>query len=110
MNIRQTLVIILVSAATVLATLGLFVESAMAKTVSLQSQKQVKAGCDGVFWVPGKTGHTWGCLNNDGSGIVCSGVTANQKKTCSTFRTAPSNFHIPTREEFDKVAARAEKQ
>ena len=105
MHIRQTLAIIFVSAATVLTTLGLLVESAMAKTVKLQSQKEVKAGCNGVFWIPGNTGHTWGCLNNDGSGIVCSGVTAQQKKTCSTFRTAPRSFHIPTREEFDKVAA-----
>jgi len=47
---------------------------------------------------------TYGCMHGDGSGIVCSGVTANQKKTCSTFRTGsfPSP-KLPTREEAGKA-------
>jgi hypothetical protein len=49
----------------------------------------------------GHKGHTWGCLDDDGSGIVCSGVTAQQEKTCSTFRKAP--LHCPTREEAEKA-------
>jgi hypothetical protein len=65
---------------------------------------QGKCGGDGdVYWVEGKTGHTYGCMHPDGSGIVCGGVTKEQKKTCDTFRLAPRQFPIPTREEAGKV-------
>jgi hypothetical protein len=45
-------------------------------------------------------------LNDDGSGIVCGGVTTHQQKTCDTFRLAPRQLSLPTREE----AAKAEKE
>jgi hypothetical protein len=32
-------------------------------------------------------------MHADGSGIVCGGVTAEDKKTCDTFRTA--SFPVP---------------
>ena len=91
-----------------LAAIGLIADPAMAKTVSIQghSKSNVQKNCSGTFWTQGSTGHTYGCLNDDGSGIVCSGVTAAQKKTCSTFRLAPRQLPLPTREE----AAKAEKE
>jgi hypothetical protein len=104
MDVRPTLIAILIVAAICIAA-----GSAMAKEVSIKghSQSQVKGSCGGdgdVYWVPGSSGHTYGCMHGDGSGIVCSGVTAAQKKTCSTFRTgsfpAPK---FPTRDEAGKA-------
>lgn len=82
---------------------------ASAETVSIKdhSKDKVQGKCDGegdVFWTQGKTGHTYGCMHADGSGIVCSGVTAAQKKTCDTFRVAPRPFPFPTREEAGKLS------
>jgi len=82
--------------------------AALAETVSIKdhSKDRVQGKCSGdgdVFWVQGKSGHTYGCMHADGSGIVCSGVTAAQKKTCDTFRVAPPSFPYPTREEAGKL-------
>jgi hypothetical protein len=80
---------------------------ATAKDVPLQSQSKVKRSCQNegdVSWVKG-TGHTYGCMHADGSGIVCSGVTNAQKNSCSTFRT--SSFPVPklpTRDEAIKAS------
>lgn len=81
-------------------------DAVLAKTVPIagNSKTQVEGRCGesgGVFWTQGKKGHTYGCLNPDGGGIVCSGVTAAQKKTCDTFRQAPIP-HFPTRDEAAK--------
>lgn len=54
------------------------------------SRAKVKAGCNGVSW---SDSVTYGCINKDGSGIVCSGVTESQKKTCSIFRKAPQGAY-----------------
>lgn len=104
MNLRATLFAILA-----IGAIGVTAEPAMAKEVSIKthSQSQVKGDCGGdgdVYWVPGKSGHTYGCMHGDGSGIVCGGVTAAQKKTCSTFRTAsfPSP-KLPTRDDAAKA-------
>jgi len=85
---------------------GLLSDAVLAKTVSIagNSRTQVEGKCGtsgGVFWKEGSTGHTYGCMNSDGSGIVCSGVTAAQKKSCDTFRQAPV-AHFPTRDEAAK--------
>jgi hypothetical protein len=104
MYVRPTLIAILAVAAISVAA-----DSAMAKEISIKnhSKGQVQADCGGdgdVYWIPGKTGHTYGCMHGDGSGIVCGGVTASQKKTCSTFRTGsfPSP-KLPTRDEAGKI-------
>jgi hypothetical protein len=81
-------------------------DAVLAKTVSVagNSRAKVEGRCGesgGVFWTEGKTGHTYGSMNPDGGGIVCSGVTAAQKKTCDTFRQAPIP-HFPTRDEAAK--------
>src|SRR5438477_4077959 len=81
-------------------------EPVVAKTVSIagNSKTKVEGRCNesgGVYWTQGKTGNTYGCMNPDGGGIVCSGVTSAQKKTCDTFRQAPT-AHFPTREEAAK--------
>ncbi len=93
MNAKGTLTAILAFAA-----IGLMAHSAMAERISIKghNQDQVQGKCSGdgdVFWIPGKSGKTYGCLHADGSGIVCGGVTADDKKTCDTFRTG--SFPVP---------------
>lgn len=72
------------------AGVSLSATSAMAKTVSINGHDAafVKARCGGVFWPTGPDTATYGCMNKDGSGVVCGGVTDEQKKTCSTFFVA----------------------
>ncbi len=93
MNVRATLTAILT-----LAAVGFTADSAMAERVKLQTQKQVKAGCGGVYFPPSGAG-VYGCMNNDGSGIVCGGVTQAQKNSCDTFLKVPPR--LPTRSEIE---------
>jgi hypothetical protein len=79
-------------------------QSSRAEEVSIKgnSHDRVQGRCSGdgdVYWTEGKTGSTYGCLRADGSGIVCGGVTPQQKQTCSTFRQASfSKPQLPTRD------------
>jgi hypothetical protein len=102
MNVRLALI--------VLPLIAFATDAALAETVSIKghSKDSVQGKCSGdgdVSWVQGKSGHTYGCMHADGSGIVCSGVTAAQKKTCDTFRVAPRAFPYPTREEAGKLGS-----
>jgi hypothetical protein len=94
----------------VLSTIAFVADSAIAKTVSIKgnSKKDVKSSCDGAYW-PDSAGHTYGCVNKDGSGIVCGGVSKKDKKTCDTFREAPRC--LPTRAQAVKaeMAEKAQK-
>lgn len=97
MNVRSASTIILV-----LPLLAFASQSAMADRVALQGRDKVQGKCGtsgGTYWSEGKTGHTYGCMNPDGSGIVCGGVTKDQKNSCDTFRQAPNPHPFPTREE-----------
>ena len=87
LNLRRLLAGILA-----LAAIGLYADTAMALTISLQQGQNVISNCTGTTWVAGKTGHTSGCIMSDGSGVVCGGVTAAQKKTCDTFRVRSSSL------------------
>lgn len=83
------------------AVIALLANSAMAEEVSIKghSKTKVEGKCNesgGVFW-PTSAGGTYGCMNPDGSGIVCGGATPKDKKTCATFRQVPPR--IPTRDE-----------
>ena len=96
MNVKAALATILSFAA-----IGLLADSAIAEEVSIKghSKTKVEGKCNedgGVYW-PTSAGGTYGCMNPDGSGIVCGGYTKEQKKTCSTFRQVPPR--IPTRDE-----------
>lgn len=96
MNVKATLAALLP-----FVTIALLADSAMAKEVPVKgnSKKEVKSRCDesgGTYW-PSSAGGTYGCVNPDGSGIICGGVTAHDKKTCGTFRQVPPR--IPTRDE-----------
>lgn len=63
----------------------------------------------GLNFTQGGASKTWGCLAADGHGIVCGGETAEQKKTCDTFRTTPPR--LPTRDEVrSKDGLTAERQ
>ena len=96
MNLRKALPAVLVFAA-----IGLMADSAVGEKVSIKGhgQKDVKASCDGTYFAPSKLG-VYGCLNKDGSGIVCGG-TGKDAKTCDTFRTSPPC--LPTRDAIRKA-------
>ena len=62
---------------------------AEAERISLGAGQKAIGACKsggGTSWVPGKTGHTSGCLNLDGTCVVCGGVGAKYKNSCDTFR------------------------
>ena len=100
--------------ATITLTLALtaagFASPAFAKTVPIQGKDKVEGRCGqsgGVYFPPSKTNSTYGCMNGDGSGIVCSGVTQAQKKTCDTFLKLPPR--LPTRAQVLKAEKNAKK-
>lgn len=81
---------------------GAVTTSAMAEKVKIGSAaaKNAMSSCKGTFGVTfPKTGanSTFGCMNGDGSGIVCGGVKASDKKTCDIFLQTPPR--LPTRDE-----------
>ena len=98
----------------VLAGTFLLTHAAQAKTISTKgnSPTQVEGRCGnnpgGVYFPPSKNG-VYGCLNGDGSGIVCGGK-GKYAKTCDTWGpipniAKPNSSAKPTQEDFDKHAA-----
>ncbi len=86
-------------------------DAALAETVSIKEHSkdkvQGKCGEEGdIYWANAGTGHTYGCVHPDGSGIVCGGASQAQKKTCDTFKLAPRKFPFPNREEAGKTVSR----
>ena len=78
---------------------------AMAKRIQANSKESGKAFTDcfnngGVSWPQTATNPTFGCVDKDGGGLVCGGKTAEEKKTCDTFRTGP---RLPTRDDAFKA-------
>jgi hypothetical protein len=73
----------------VLAVTSLFAEPAFATRIPIKghSQSQVKSACGGIFLPKNKQG-TYGCVNDDGSGIICGGVKPVHQRTCDTFRVS----------------------
>jgi hypothetical protein len=93
MNIRSTLAAILA-----LAAMGLIADSAMA--LPLESKDAVEGKCNdkgGTFFPPSAQG-VYGCVYNDGTGIVCGGA-GSYRNTCSSFRRRPGQHGLPTRQE-----------
>lgn len=83
-----------------LVAIVFFADLAMANQIPLKSPEEIENSCkdsSGVTFP--KTGPTsrYGCIKKDGSGIVCGGVTANDRKTCDTFMVVPPR--LPTRDE-----------
>ena len=80
--------------------IGFIADLAIGNQIPLKSPEEIKKSCQdsGGVNFP-KTGPTsrYGCINKDGSGIVCGGVTANDRKTCDTFMVVPPR--LPTRDE-----------
>jgi hypothetical protein len=103
MKVREMLIAVLSVAA-----IGLMSDSALAKEVSIKGHDtiSVKAECSGTYFSPG-VGGAYGCLNEDGSGIVCGGTGKNPKtgkdysKTCDTFMKVPPC--LPTRADIRKA-------
>jgi hypothetical protein len=95
----------------VLALIAFATDAALAEVVSIKdhNKDKVQGKCSGdgdVYWVEGKSGHTYGCMHADGSGIVCGGVSKEQKKTCDTFKLAPQKVPFPIRGEAGKLESR----
>jgi hypothetical protein len=86
LKLSDTLAVILAVAAIVL-----FADTASAETISAAKGAKMIENCKGVTWARGE-GVTMGCMNSDGSGVVCGGVTAKQQKTCDTFRVRSSSL------------------
>ena len=85
-----------------LVGLGVASNSVMAERVKLGSTgaKNTMSSCKGGGGVTfPKTGpnSTFGCMNSDGSGIVCGGVKKSDKTTCDIFMQTPPR--LPTRGE-----------
>jgi hypothetical protein len=71
---------------------------------------QVQGKCDGgTYFGPSKQG-SYGCLEADGSGIVCGGV-GSYANTCDTWGAARDITHkrttLPTRDELHGRTAKA---
>lgn len=87
----------------------LFTHHASAKQISINNHgsAEVKAGCKGGVFFPSSDGGPYGCVNKNGSGIVCGGTGKDPKtgadfsKTCDTFMKVPP--HLPTRDEISKA-------
>jgi hypothetical protein len=83
-----------------LLAIGFSADLGRGKQIPLRSQEEIKNSCkdSGGITFP-KTGPTsrYGCINKDGSGIVCGGATENERKTCDTFLVMPPR--LPTRDE-----------
>lgn len=84
------------------AQMLLFGGALEAEQIPAQKPSDVKSSCkaSGGVYFP-KTGRhsTYGCINRDGSGIVCGGKSAKHKRTCDTFLQTPPR--LPTRPEVD---------
>jgi hypothetical protein len=95
----------LVSTVVLLGVLAL-THPAHAKTIRIDGHPPgtVKEGCRGTFFAPSEQG-VYGCLNKDGSGIVCGGTGDDYANTCDTWgKTAadartPARTTLPSREE-----------
>ncbi|MBS1799734.1 MAG: hypothetical protein JSS95_07910 [Acidobacteria bacterium] len=89
---------------------------AHASPIKGNSPTQVEGRCGnkegGVYFPPDKNG-VYGCLNGDGSGIVCGGK-GKYAKTCDSWGATPNvarpnTATKPTREDFDKHAGARQK-
>lgn len=99
MNTKTIVAMILIAAA--VGAIG----PTVAKEIKANSKESGKAFSDcakngGTNWSSTNSDNpnnlTYGCIDKNGHGLVCGGGTAEQQKTCSTFRTKPP---FPTREE-----------
>ena len=90
MKLRDLLALVLV-----LGAIGFVPDTALATRISLDLGgkliKTCKAG-GGVSWPKGGTSSTSGCMNADGSGVVCGGKDAQYKNNCDTFRVRSSTL------------------
>jgi hypothetical protein len=75
MNLRGALTGMVV----VLAVTSITAEPALATRILIKghSQSQVKSACGGIFLPKNKQG-TYGCVNDDGGGIICGGVITSE--------------------------------
>jgi len=78
MNIKT-----LVTGVFALATLTCRAEAAVVSTDG-HSPDQVQGKCTDTYFGPNKSSGVYGCLNSDGSGIVCGGK-GQEKNRCYTW-------------------------
>jgi hypothetical protein len=83
-----------VLSAVLMLTLG---NLASAKQIDIEGhdQNQVKDSCKGkgdTYWPKTGDDTTYGCMHNDGSGIVCGGYNDKYKGSCDTFMKVPKRL------------------
>jgi len=78
------------------AMIGLLADSAPGAPIQSKTKVEGKCNADGGTWFPPNNQGVYGCINDDGSGIVCGGKGAN-KNTCDTFKRQPGRNELPTR-------------
>jgi hypothetical protein len=86
---------------------------AQAKTIPANSTESGSAFTDcakngGTNWPQTPENPTYGCIDEDGHGLVCGGGTEAQKKSCTTFRAMPPPW--PTRDEALKAGQDEERK
>ena len=64
-------------------------------TIEGHTEDVVKAACDGYFGLADSRG-IYSCVNKDGSGIVCGGITDKEKNSCHTFQLEPDSAILKT--------------
>jgi aryl-phospho-beta-D-glucosidase BglC (GH1 family) len=72
---------------------------AHAKTININGHPPgtVKKNCrGGTYFAPSDQG-VYGCLNKDGSGIVCGGTGDNYANTCDTWSKTPPGVQARTK-------------
>jgi hypothetical protein len=93
MTLKATLVAI------IFASAGFVANSAMSDEINPDmtsanieghSEPQVEAACDGYFGLKDSQG-IYDCVNQNGSGIMCGGITEEDKNSCNTFQLDPNS-------------------
>jgi hypothetical protein len=98
MNLKTTLVVIAFAAAGFVANSAMSEEvSPPMKDITIEGHTEdvVKAACDGYFGLTDSRG-IYSCVNKDGSGIVCGGITDKEKNSCHTFQLEPDSTILKT--------------
>lgn len=110
MNVKTALVAIAALAVGIVAGSALASETVQVGSAAAKNEMSECKGNGGTTFPKKGASGTFGCIRGDGSGIVCGGVTAKQKKTCDTFRKTPPR--LPTRDEVEyaELAAKMAKQ
>ena len=80
-----------VALAGVLAVTAFTLTSGSAMAIPTAGQLKSRCADEGGTFFRGNRGGSYGCMLQDGAGVVCGGLTQAQKNSCSTFRAVPTS-------------------